>query len=335
MRIGEADRNQIEAILGQSYAVWSDGLNLADYVAFNLAQMESAWGRERYRFLAGWNEAGELLSSLKLFSLPASLDGRPVRVAGIGAVFTPADRRGKGHAAALVEGALVRARESGCELALLMSEIGGDFYARLGFTALPAQEAACLAFLPVPWPKEPGWVADGDPFSQVEGLRPYVEVDRDAVIALREAAAAGQRFHLRRDRPAWDQALFKATLGQGLRSDGPLRIWVVERGGTVRAYVILKEARAGLSWREHGAAAGDESCLIDLFWSSLAHARRCNLGRIDAWQLPDAIAERRLYPVARRPLRDPVIMTRALDPSRPVPAFTAPEECRISWLDQF
>jgi hypothetical protein len=234
-----------------------------------------------------------------------------------------------------VEAALARARDSGHDLALLMSEIGGDYYARLGFTALPAQEAACLAFLPVPWPKEPAWVADGDPMAQVEGLRPYAEDDRDAVIALREAAVAGQRFHLRRDRPAWDQALFKATLGQGLRTDGPVRIRVVERRGAVRAYVVLKEARAGLLWREHGAGAGDESCLVDLFWSSLAHARRRNLGRIDAWQLPEAIAEGRLYPVARRPLRDPVLMTRALDPSRPVPAFAAPEECRISWLDLF
>ena len=335
MRIGEADRTQIESILGQSHAVWSDGLSLADYVAFNLAQKDSDWGRERYRFLAGWGEDGALLSSLKLFSLPGSLDGRPVRVAGIGAVFTPAGQRGKGYAAALVEGALVQARDSGHDLALLMSEIGGEYYARLGFTALPAQEAACLVFLPVPWPKEPAWVAEGDPFAQVEGLRPYAEADRDAVIGLREIATAGQRFHLRRDRAAWDQALFKATLGQGLRSDGPLRIWVVERRGAVRAYVVLKESRAGLIWREHGADAGDAACLVDLFWAALAHARRRNLGRIDAWQLPDAIAEQRLYPVARRPLRDPVIMARALHPFRPLPGFKAPEECRLSWLDLF
>jgi len=47
------------------------------------------------------------------------------------------------------------------------------------------------------------------------------------------------------------------------------------------------------------------------------------------------VTTRRLYPIATRPQREPVVMMRFLDARRPPPGFAAPEECRISWLDQF
>ena len=61
------------------------------------------------------------------------LDGRPIQIAGLGAVFTSPASRGRGAARDLIERMLERAEADGADLALLFSEIGPDYYARLGF----------------------------------------------------------------------------------------------------------------------------------------------------------------------------------------------------------
>jgi len=334
MQVRDAERAAIEAVLRRSHSIWSEGLSPDDYVQFNLKQKDTAWGRERYRFLVA-DVGGAVVSALKLYSFGGEIDGRSIRLAGIGAVFTPEEHRGRGHARALVEAALESTRVLGHDAALLMSEIGGEYYRRLGFLALPAREAGCLPFMPVPWPGEPSWLAGGDPEARVAGLRPFLPGDLDALVAIHDDATRGQRFRLLRDRPAWEQALFKAELWHRLKRGGGDRIWVVERRGEVAAYVVLREVHGALQWREHGARFGGEEILADLFWCALIHARRLGVNRLDAWQLPAVVTTRRLYPVAQRPMHNPVIMLRALGTDGALPGFTAPEECRLSWLDLF
>ena len=334
--VRDAERGEFESVLGHSHEVWGDGMSLEDYVRFNLAQTETPWGRKRYRVLVGIEADGAVACSLKLFSLPVEMDGRPALFAGVGAVFTQPGRRGRGLALALVDGALARARTLGHEAALLMSEIGAAYYARIGFAALPAAESGCLPFLPVPWPGEPAWLRGGNaPGEPPAGPRPYRPEDLDDLVVIHEEATRGQRFRLLRDRAAWEHLLIKMALGHRLRRDGEDLIWVMERAGGVAAYVVLKETRSALLWKEHGARLGAEEALADLFWSALAHARAMGVNRLDAWHLPAIVTTRRLYPIATRPQREPVVMMRFLDARRPPPGFAAPEECRISWLDQF
>jgi predicted N-acetyltransferase YhbS len=335
MRIHDADRAQMEALLRESHAVWGEGMSVEDYLAFNLEQKGTAWARERYRFLVGTDDAGAVTCGMKLYSFPGEIDGRQVLVAGVGAVFTLPAHRGRGLAAELVDAALTRARLRGHDAALLMSEIGGGYYARLGFRALPALEAGCLPFLPVPWAGEPEWLRRGTAPAAIDGLRPLGSGDLDQLVAIHDEATRGQRLRIQRDRAAWEQTLLRLSLGHRLRQDGDDHLWVVERAGQVLAYVVLKEAPAALQWKEHGARLGSEEVLADLFWAALAHARVMGVNRLDAWHLPAVVTTRRLYPVAIRPQRDPVIMVRGLDPSHPVPGFAAPEECRVSWLDLF
>ena len=64
------------------------------------------------------------------------LDGRAIRIAGIGAVFTQPAHRGRGAARDLLSRLLDRAAAGGVDLALLFSEIGPDYYARLGFETI-------------------------------------------------------------------------------------------------------------------------------------------------------------------------------------------------------
>jgi predicted GNAT family N-acyltransferase len=287
-------------------------------------------------------ESGRLVAALKLFSFPGTLEGRGIAIAGVGAVFTLTEARGHGHAGALVEAALESAWAGGCAVALLMSEIGPDLYRRCGFESIPALEAGCLPYLPVPWAGEPAWLREERaPEAAIPGLRPFDEGDLEALVAIHEEAGLGQRFRLRRDRAAWDQALLRAALRRRLLHGQDDQIVVIEgeaRGaGTSRvlAYAVLREVPGRLEWREHGARLGAEERLVDLFWAAIARARRIGVNRIDAWQFPAIVTTRRLYPIAVRPLRDPAIMLRRLDPSLPPLAFGGPEECRLSWLDLF
>lgn len=335
MLIRDADPGQFEAVLRDSHEAWGAGMSLPDYVAYNRELRGTPWGRERYRFLVGLDDAGEVASSMKLYSLPGELDGRAVLVAGVGAVFTPPARRGRGHAAALLEAALLEARARGHHLALLLSEIGGAWYERLGFSPLPAREAACMAFLPVPWPKEPAWVDRGDPFAAVAGLRPCRSEDLEALHVIRREATSGRRFRLLRDRPRWEHLLRQADLETRLRRDGADHRWVLETGAGVQAYLILKEGKGRLLWKEHGARAGAGHALADLFWGALALARRLGVGRIDAWHFPEIVTRGPLYPIARRERRDPLPMLRPLGDGLPPVSFAAEEDCRVSWIDAF
>jgi len=337
MRIVEADAEGARRVLERSFDPWGEGATLEDYVAGNLAQLASPWARDHYRFLAALDEDGGLLASLKWFTFPAEIDGRAARVSGLGAVYTPPERRRQGHAAALIEATLGRARDRGDDAALLMSEIGGAYYERLGFQAIPAEEEGCLPYLPVPWPAMPSWVSEGetDPRPCILGLRPMRQGDLPALAAMHDRGSGAGRFRLRRDLGGWEQALLKIEAGHRMWPDRWHRIWVVERGGGPVAYAVLRDADAALQWREHGSLPGEEERLADLFWIALAGARARGVNRLDAWHLPEIVAARRLYPVARRPQRTPVIMLRGLQAARPLPGFASPEECRISWLDLF
>lgn len=322
-------------VLRLSHAIWSEGMSLKDYTDYNLAQKSSPWGRERYRFLIGVDRSGTILSSLKLFTILGCLDDRDLRIAGVGAVFTPPEARGRGHAAELVRRSLEQARAAGHDLALLMSEIDETYYRRLGFQTLPASEAACRTILPVPWPHEPAWVLDAEPLRSVPGLRLFRPDDLGPLVEIRRANDEGRRFRIVRDRLAWEHLLQKLETGHRLRRDGADLIWVIERHGRVDAYAILKESPGALLWREHGARNGAADLLGDLFWSALAWARGRGLGRLEGWFLPPGITDSKLYPVARRARRKPAIMIRALDAALPPVDFVGEGEFRVGQLDCF
>ena len=74
-----------------------------------------------------------MLASAKLYRFDAALDGRPMRVAGIGAVFTAPAHRGRGARASSSSGCSSARPAKARRLALLFSKIGPDYYARLGF----------------------------------------------------------------------------------------------------------------------------------------------------------------------------------------------------------
>jgi predicted N-acetyltransferase YhbS len=209
------------------------------------AQTATAWGRGRLRLLA-LVDRDELLASAKLYSFEATLDARPIRVAGIGAVFTPPARRGRGAARALIDQVLECAAADGADLALLFSEIGPDYYARLGFSAIATTDRRLR-------------VARSDrrgaPAIMVRGGE-----DRDLadIAAMGQTRAAPYRFHLDRDRDLVHFSIARNRLLAGLGSPGArqLQFFIAEEGASAAAYVVI-------SVRGHDAAAAETVWTIE------------------------------------------------------------------------
>ena len=154
-------------------------------------------------------------------------------MAGIGAVFTPEAQRGRGHATRLVEMLLERERAAGALLAGLFSEIGSQFYERLGFRIVPLDEMTVNVTL-----------KGGSPAMLV---RSGVERDLTDMAAMHVARTAGVRFALQRDASVIHYALSKKRLLAGLGPPGlrQVEFFVAEEGASAAAYVILSENANG------------------------------------------------------------------------------------------
>src|SRR5437588_7196703 len=142
----------LQQVLDQTFPLWHEGLTRANYGRLYAAQLATAWGRGHLH-RAGLVDAGRVLVSAKVYRLDATLDGADVRIAGIGAVFTAPEARGRGCARELIERVLDQeagdgthggnggsAADGGAAMALLFSEIGPDYYARLGFEVVPTSD---------------------------------------------------------------------------------------------------------------------------------------------------------------------------------------------------
>jgi GNAT superfamily N-acetyltransferase len=127
MRLVPADGPLLEQILDATYAVWHEGLTRDAYAKWNVAQGRTRWGAERLQRVALIDDDGRLLASAKRYLLDARLDGRDIRVLGIGAVFTQPEDRGRGYATRMLELLMDEARASGAAAAMLFSEIGTAF----------------------------------------------------------------------------------------------------------------------------------------------------------------------------------------------------------------
>ena len=139
MPLVTADARTREYIMDGTYPIWGEGLSREAYSRWNQGQMETAWGRGHLRRVA-LVEGGDVQASAKRYDFEARLFGEPIAVLGIGAVFTPAEKRGRGYAAALIDAMVAEAGARGCAMALLFSEIGPRYYESLGFAVLPRNQ---------------------------------------------------------------------------------------------------------------------------------------------------------------------------------------------------
>jgi GNAT superfamily N-acetyltransferase len=231
----------LERILDGTYPIWNEGISRQAYSRWNQAQMATAWGRDHLRRVA-IVEDDRVLSSAKDYRFQAHVNGRLVSVLGIGAVFTPPELRGRGHARTLIDRLIAQARDEGCELALLFSEIGPTYYEAIGFRVLPRPSFEIEVL--------PGRRA-GAPATLV---RSGEAADFEQIAELAARYREGAAFAL--DRTA-DLIAFGVTRRRLLAGLGPaglrdVEFFVAEEGNRAVAYVVLTRGPSGLVLEDCG-----------------------------------------------------------------------------------
>jgi GNAT superfamily N-acetyltransferase len=240
MRLVPADGPLLEQILDATFPLWNDGLSRAAYSRWNAAQLKTRWGRAHLQRFALVDDRGQWLASAKRYRFNAHLDGRDGSVAGIAAVFTPPELRGRGYARELIDRLATRERQAGAMAAALFSEIGPAFYERIGFVPVPLDEVTIDVDL-----------KDGSPAMLV---RAGDDRDLADVAAMNDIRSRGARFSLRRDAHLIHYALAKKRLQAGLGPRGlrQVEFFVAEEGASAVAYVVLTVSARGWTLEEAG-----------------------------------------------------------------------------------
>ena len=229
VRVVPAVGDVLEEILDQTYPVWNEGLTRENYERFNIAQRKTAWGATHLQRVALVSSDGRLLSTAKRYDLRARLDGRPVRVFGIGAVFTPPSLRRHGLAADLIRRLLETAASESFDFALLFSAIAPAYYRRFGFEAIPVEQVSIDVRVK---PGSPAMLVRVGDDKDVRFLAEMHEM---------RAAASGWRLALDRDADFIRFTIARKRLLAGFGPPGlrHLEYYVAEEGGRPVAYVVL------------------------------------------------------------------------------------------------
>jgi len=133
-----APADYVRDVLPHSSDLWAQGRTFEEYANDFSAIAASGYGRRRFR-TTGLRVDGALVASCKRYDRELRCGSAVMRAAGIGAVFTPPELRGRGYATAMLGAFLDDERASGTDLAFLFSDIHPAFYQRLGFFALPSR----------------------------------------------------------------------------------------------------------------------------------------------------------------------------------------------------
>jgi GNAT superfamily N-acetyltransferase len=311
MKLVAAEGPLLARILDLTYPVWHEGLTRAAYELWNDAQMRTPWGRQHLQRLALLDDRGELLATAKRYRFAARLGGVDVTMCGVGALFTPPDRRGQGFAGALIEQLLERERSEGAAVAGLFSEIGSAFYERRGFQTVPIDEVSIRI-------KTKG----GAPAMQV---RAGDDRDLPAIAAMHDVRAPATAFALRRDKSLIYYALAKKRMLAGLGPAGlrQVEFFVVEEGASAVAYVVLSQNKNGWTLEEAGdrdpAGARLGAMLQVLIAREPTHAQPC----IRTWWPPAFPVPPQLEMINRNHSRDILMMRALADVALPLEAQQA------------
>ena len=122
-----------------SVTAWGSGLTVEQFLHREQRLRAHPWAA---RTLTSWlwrDERGAVLSSCETFLDEAHVGAQVGTAATIASVFTEAKLRARGHAANMLRAVLERLRaDPSCLAVTLFSEIGTNYYHRLGFWPVPA-----------------------------------------------------------------------------------------------------------------------------------------------------------------------------------------------------
>jgi predicted N-acetyltransferase YhbS len=276
----------VRDVLPHSAVLWAGARAFDAYAAEFLATANSGWGKRRFRTL-GLRVGGELVASCKRYERVLRCGERSYKAAGIGAVFTPDELRGRGYATALLGALLDAERAAGTDLAYLFSDIHPIFYERFGFVALPSRTIALRA--------------DMLPAERIE-VTALGDGDATAMRRLFAALDARRPFAFARTPLDWQWQRLRA---ESREHPAPLVRLGVRRGRALAAYVTGRRLPAADAFAvdEFAFARDGDARLI----APLLRACAGDLRTIRGW-LPPAVAREALPRGAVRGRKDAIAM---------------------------
>jgi GNAT superfamily N-acetyltransferase len=307
-----AEGPYLQQVLDATFTIWHDGLTRAAYARWWTAQLRTAWGAARLKrsVLAS---GPEVLASAKEYRFDAVLDGRPVAILGLGAVFTQPEHRGHGHARVLIERLVDKAAEQDAGAALLFSEIGPDYYRPLGFEPIVTSESIVRVVEPA---------RRGAPAMLV---RAGEDRDVPALAAMSRVRAEPFRFHLDRGPDLIQYAIAKKRILAGLGPPGAreTQFFVAEEGASAVAYVVMSVR--GSEWVLEEAGDRDPSAArVGAILQALVARQPAEQRPVIRARLPAGFLPPQLSIVESHATAD-VMMIRALGNTRIAPPLSEPE----------
>jgi predicted N-acetyltransferase YhbS len=307
----------LDDILAATFDVWHEGLTRRAYDRYYAAQLATPWGRSALRRWA-LVDAREVLASAKVYRFSGVLDGQSIRIVGLGAVFTQPAHRGRGYARILVDRILDRASADGADLALLFSEIGPDYYARLEFSVVPRSDLTLK-------------VVESDRRGAPATLVRAGEArDVNDLVAMGQVRSAPYRLHLHRDRELVRFAIAKKRLLAGLGAPGAreAQFFIAEEGASAVAYVLI--SARGSTWTIEEAGDRDPSGarLGAILQALIARDPAAPRPAIGGW-LPDGFSPPQVHIAERRSAAE-TMMIRPLT-ARGTPASALSEREVLVW----
>ena len=259
-------------VLPQTAHLWAGRRDFDTYVSQTLEIANGAYGKRHYRTF-GLYDGSQMLATFKRYERTLHHGAHRLRAVGIGAVFTPEPFRGRGYASAMLAMLLDRSRADGFDLAYLFSDIRPQFYADLGFRALPSRAYSARTDQLSKTRVEVERLEDGD----------WTAVRRCFDLCDRQRTWGFARTPL-----VWDWIRTRERHGSEHPPGTPTNL-IVRRGRGIAAYVLGVRAtqRDGYLLDEIGYADDAAAILVPALLRSAAG----DLRRIIGWLPPDGARE--------------------------------------------
>ena len=316
--------DQLDSIYRESHALWGSGLPFEHYLGLWRELTDTQWARRHAGVYVWCDETGRMLSSVKLYRPELRVGDRVCRATIIGALFTPSALRGRGYASRLVQAALAHAREQTDPLALLFSDIGTQFYDRLGFRALPAEEQ--WGALPTDPHPPAGW-----------SLRPKTGPDLATMSRAHLDFCTSRPLAMIRDAAHWTFLDVRSSRFFERLNDRRLtyRQQIALRGSEFAGYLITVEGRGEWNVREVGAVEGSPETMATILRLGAQQAQAAGLRRFYGWLPPGVADYLEDWRIRRRRRRRAVPMVCELDDSLDLSGLTTPDAAYLAFQDQF
>ena len=318
MAVIAAEGRVLDRVLGAMNRTARDGLHRRACGKLHVAQTKTNWGG-RCQTLYALVNGDDVFASAEQYDLAGVLDGRDVRICGVGRVISRPSPTGRKHAHMLIERLFEEGARLGAEIGVLFSQAGerdelaGDFRA-FRFSDVTLRVA-----------QSPN---HGAPMTT---MRAGEERDLAAIVAMGRIRAEPFRFHLDRDVDFVRYAITTKRLLAGL---GPpdvrqLHFFIAEEGITAAAYVVLSVVGNDWTLEECGDRDPSGARVGALLQALIAREPGETRPTIRAW-LPQGFRPPQVTIVSTTPSKEAVMM-RMLDRGVATPSLSSDDV--LLWRD--